>query len=169
MELCGVTHTVLYSHTLKYPCTVNIAVIQLAQYGRKNLRKAKIYFSLYLSLFCFAHFYIPPSRSATTQSYLERQVLLPISQRDIESSRSENRDHGACRSKCMSAIFEVGLGRLPTGMQRETNKRGKMGGVLSTYPNFHKVRNMKGSLGKYRCRSTMFPSRRRNGTVQNVN
>lgn len=57
------------------------------QYGRKYLRKPKLHFSILPSSFSpfrFARSYILPSRSAT-QPYSERQVLLPISQRDVGS------------------------------------------------------------------------------------
>jgi len=79
----GVTYTerVVYSRTLKYPCAVTAG-------GRKYLRKAKVRFSIFplpFSPFHFARFYIPPSRSAI-QPYSERQVLLPISQRNIGST-----------------------------------------------------------------------------------
>lgn len=62
-----------------------------------------IFPSFFLSAFHFRSFSISPSRAAT-QSYLERQVLLPISQRDV-GSIPDRRDHRAHTSKCTFAIF----------------------------------------------------------------
>lgn len=127
-------------------------------------------FSLYLSLCSVSLVSIFVHLDAATQPYLERQVLLPISQRDIESildrrtEITERVEANVCRP--FSGLVWGGCRQ---GRREKGIRGGKMGGIPPTYPNFHKVRDMKGSLGKYRCRSSVFPSRRRNGTVQDVN
>ncbi|EZA52201.1 hypothetical protein X777_08714 [Ooceraea biroi] len=78
------------------------------------------------------------------------------------TSRSQNRDHREYKSKCTSAIF--GAGREVA--DRITARRE----IAPTYPNFHKVQDMKGFLGKYHRWSSAFLLRRKeNETIQDVN
>lgn len=105
--------------------------------------------SFFLSAFHFRSFSISPSRAAT-QSYLERQVLLPISQRDV-GSIPDRRDHRAHTSKCTFAIF--GGMRERRSADREVVGRIERGG---RYPNFHKVRDMKDFLDENIRRARSF-------------
>jgi len=67
-------------------------------------------FSLYLSFRLLLYSSVSLDHSAV---FGETGIASYFPEEHWVNSRSESRDHRACKSKCMSAIFGVGSGRLP--------------------------------------------------------
>lgn len=130
----GITYSGRVVHTTTVLCTeTSVCQELLEQYERKCLRK--VCFSIFpppLSLSARSISFI--SVSSTTQSYLERQVLLPISQRNV-GSIPDHGDHRARRGKCTSAIFggkNKGGGERSAGREvvEKADKGGEKGGIV---------------------------------------
>jgi len=158
------THTHIHTHThTDYTAYNCISICRELQYGRKYLRKAEIHVSI---------FSVPFSLLWSCLPFLFLYLGHPVVFGDTGIAsyfpegrwvnfRSRSRDHGACRSKCTSAIF--GAGR-EVADRITALRRGGGGGerekIVPTYPNFHKVQDMKGFLGKYHRWSNAFLLRR---------
>jgi len=144
------THTHTHTHTRAraradtdtHPhtdCTVYncISVCRELQYGRKYLRKAEIHVSIFSLPFSdLARFYFSIS---TIPSYLETQVLLPISQRDVGSISDRGAEITERAEANVRQPFSGLAGWLPTGSRlEETGREGERGkedsSVVSQFP-----------------------------------
>jgi len=123
----GVTYTerVVYSRTLKYPCAVNRWRTKISTKGEGTF----LHFpSTFLSVSFRSLLYSSVSLDHSAV-FGETGIASYFPEEHWVNSRSESRDHRACKSKCMSAIFGVGSGRLSMGTLIKGDKGGgKMGG-----------------------------------------
>lgn len=104
----GIIYTgrVVYRRILKYLCTVIRGNMD------ENIYESRRYISpFYLHLsprsVSLASIFLRLARRGHSTVFRETGIASYFPEGCWVNSRSENRDHGACKSKCTSAIFEV--------------------------------------------------------------
>lgn len=101
----------------------------LAIWTKIPLEGGGIYFSIFSPFFSLLRFYLSISVGMTTPSYLETQVLLPISQRDVGSISDRRAEITERVEANVRQPFSGLAGRSPTG-----SRLGEIAPDVSQFP-----------------------------------